>query len=228
MVASSEMLKSALALAGAGFQIFPCVYGTKVPPHNSRGFYEATGNAAVIQRWFGGSFKRNLAIRTGAASKCFVVDEDVPGAIEHMETKYGVLPVTRMARSARGYHRYFLHPGVPITNSKSKVAPGIDIKGDAGYVLAPPSLHPEGVFYEWTNNAPIVEAPAWLVELAIRRPVPPSANRLWRTSGVLSVLAGHLHTVGPRCSGKSSCWHRWARGAGTLNSTGPRLRCTSS
>jgi hypothetical protein len=59
-----------------------------------------------------------------------------------------------MVRSARGYHRYYLHPGVPITNSKKKVALGIDIRGDGGYVLAPPSLHPEGAVYEWTNRAP--------------------------------------------------------------------------
>jgi hypothetical protein len=81
MTTSPEMLESALALARAGFQVFPCTYATKVPAKDSGGFYDATGNAAVTRRWFGGSYRRNLAIRTGAVSRCFVVDEDEPGAI---------------------------------------------------------------------------------------------------------------------------------------------------
>lgn len=169
---NSEFLDAALALASQGMQVFPCVYAAKTPAKGTRGFYDATSNAAVIRRWFGGGFQRNLAVRAGAASKVWILDEDAPGAIAALEEKHGKLPVTRQARTARGFHHWWRHGGAPIPCSTGKIAPGIDVKGDGGCVMAPPSLHPDGVFYEWINDAPLVEAPAWLVELATKRPAP--------------------------------------------------------
>ena len=59
-----EMLLGALALAATGLAVFPAAYRTKWPA-TDRGFYDATTNPATIKRWFGGNFKRNLAVRTG-------------------------------------------------------------------------------------------------------------------------------------------------------------------
>jgi hypothetical protein len=165
-----EILNSALALARAGFQVFPLVYATKVPPKGTRGHLDATANAATIRRLFGGTLKRNIGVRTGAASGIWVLDEDADGAIAALEAQHGPLPITRMVRTASGRHLWWKHPGKPIPNSTKLVGPGLDVRGDGGFVVAPPSLHPNGVFYEWLNDAPIVEAPAWLAERAIMRP----------------------------------------------------------
>jgi Bifunctional DNA primase/polymerase, N-terminal len=84
--ACREMLTAALDLAAQGIAVFPLKYCGKEPEAKSRGFYDASANEAVIQRWFGGNFKRNLGARMGQASGVFVVDEDQPGALECIRT----------------------------------------------------------------------------------------------------------------------------------------------
>jgi Bifunctional DNA primase/polymerase, N-terminal len=61
---------------------------------------------------------------------------------------------------------------LPVPSSTSRVAPGIDVKGEGGYVVAPPSVHPDGPQYRWLNDEPVAEAPSWLLVLA-RKPSPP-------------------------------------------------------
>jgi hypothetical protein len=126
----------------------------------------------VIQRWFGGTFQRNLAVRTGAVSRCWVLDVDDAEALARLQASHGHLPLTRTSRSARGTHYWWRLGSTPVPSSAGRVAAGIDVRGDGGYVLVPPSVHDTGVVYEWTNDAPLVEAPAWLVDLAVRRPDP--------------------------------------------------------
>jgi hypothetical protein len=171
------MLESALALAGAGFQVFPLQFASKEPLRGSRGFKDATGNAAVLRRWFGSRMERNIGIRTGAVSGLWVLDVDDPAALAALEAGHGRLPLTRIVATSRGRHYWFRNGKTTVPNSASKVAPGVDVRGEGGYVLAPPSVHPTDVVYEWLNDAPLVEAPTWLVELAIRRPVPRLAEQ---------------------------------------------------
>lgn len=177
MIANPEMLDSALALARDGFLVFPLVYGTKIPEGGSSGFKDATANVVVIRRLFGGSYRRNLGVRTGAASRFWVLDIDAPESLAALEASHGRLPETRMVRSSRGHHYWWRLGSVPIPCRNSKIAPSIDAKGDGGYVLVPPSVHPDGVVYEWHNDAPLVEAPAWLVELAVKREAPSVSER---------------------------------------------------
>lgn len=61
--------------------------------------------------------------------------------------------------------------------SASRVGEGIDAKGCGGYVVAPPSIHPSGAVYRWLNDAPIVAAPVWLIELARTRPQKPVSEQ---------------------------------------------------
>ena len=55
--------------------------------------------------------------------------------------------------------------GSSITNSSNWVGPGIDVRGEGGMVLAPPSTRKDGT-YRWLNDLPIADAPLWLIELA--------------------------------------------------------------
>ncbi|MEZ5691952.1 MAG: bifunctional DNA primase/polymerase [Rickettsiales bacterium] len=48
---------------------------------------------------------------------------------------------------------------------------GVDVRGDGGYVVAPPSLHPNGNNYEWANSPfenDIADAPEWLLDLVVK------------------------------------------------------------
>jgi hypothetical protein len=166
-----HVLTAALALASDGRAVFPLIYCQKEPA-TEHGFYDATTNPATIRRWLGGNFRRNLAVRTGLASGCWVLDCDDPNALKSLEETYAPLPVTRRSQSSRGPHLWFTTTGVPIPSSTGRVAPGFCVRGEAGYVVVPPSLHPDGVFYEWVNDAPLVQAPPWLVELARKPPTP--------------------------------------------------------
>ena len=72
-----------------------------------------------------------------------------------------------MAESPSGsIHRYYQHPGrgIWVKSTDNEIAPGVDIKGDGGMVVAPPSVRSDGT-YKWLNNEPIAKAPDWLIEL---------------------------------------------------------------
>ena len=166
-----EILLAALSLAATGLAVFPCVY-CKKEPATGRGFYDATTNPATVRRWFGGNFKRNLAVRTGLVSGAWVFDVDDPDSLKALEDRYGPLPVTRQSKSSRGVHVWFKTPDVPICSSNGRVAPGLDVKAENGYVVVPASIHPTGCAYRWLNDEPLAEPPPWLVALA-RKPPPP-------------------------------------------------------
>ena len=72
-----------------------------------------------------------------------------------------------MAQSPSGsVHRYFNWPGKKIKNSVGKLARGVDVKGDGGMVIAPPTRTPNGS-YRWLNDLPIGNAPPWVIERAL-------------------------------------------------------------
>jgi hypothetical protein len=165
------VLESALALAAKGISVFPLKYRSK-KPDTRRGFYDATTNPATIKRWFGGGYERNLGARCGRVSGTLVFDADNLDSLKALEDQYGALPLTLQSQSSRGRHFWFKAPFVPIQSSKSRVGSGLDIQSDGNYVVAPPSIHPDGPAYSWLNDAPIVGAPSWLLVLA-RKPTPP-------------------------------------------------------
>jgi hypothetical protein len=91
------------------------------------------------------------------------------------------LPKTLCAKTGRkgtdgkrkGCHYYFRAPaGAVIRNSAGTLGRGLDIRGEGGYVVAPPSLHPSGLLYEWlAPEAPLADAPPWmLARLAQAKP----------------------------------------------------------
>jgi hypothetical protein len=120
----------------------------------------------------------NVGIATGAASEIWVLEVDtkeghaVDGIknLAAMEQQYGKLPPTLTAVSPSGsVHYYWLWPEErEVRNSTSGIAPGIDVRGEGGMVIAPPSVRPGKGIYTWTSITPPVEAPEWLVDLAIR------------------------------------------------------------
>src|SRR5262249_49615888 len=104
---------------------------------------------------------------------------------------------------------YFRWRAQPMRKSAGKIAPGIDVRGDGGYVLVPPSVHPSGKKYAWSVDSgnSIAEAPEWLLARASNGSnrngngaVPPSAWRDLVRNGVdegsrndgIARLAGHL------------------------------------
>jgi hypothetical protein len=166
-----DNLTVALDYASRGFQVFPLKPRGKEPA-TRRGLYEATSNTATLRRYFTGAHPYNIGVRTGVPSGVFVLDVDGEhglNSLAELVEWHGLLPATLTSTTGKGRHYWFKATG-PISCSVGKVAPGIDIRGDGGYVVAPPSIHPNGTGYRWVNEEPPADAPDWLLKLARQRP----------------------------------------------------------
>jgi hypothetical protein len=161
------MLGHALALARRGLWVFPCVPRGKAPV-TVNGCLDATIDPAVIERWWHQHPEANIGIATGARSSIFVVDvDDAETELTKLETQHGALPATVESITARGRHLYFEWADkCRVRNTAGKIAPGIDTRGEGGYVLAPPSVHPSGRAYRWSVDSAkaFAPAPAWLLD----------------------------------------------------------------
>jgi Bifunctional DNA primase/polymerase, N-terminal len=144
------MLRTALALAKKGMQVFLCRPRQKEPA-TAHGFKDATSDVDIIKGWLCERPDANLAVATGAVSNVFVLDVDggeAEAQLTKLEKEHGSLPPSVESITARGRHVWFRYPtGMMVPNSAGKIAPGCDIRGNGGYVLVPPSIHPSGRRY---------------------------------------------------------------------------------
>lgn len=137
------LLDAALSYAGYGWPVFPC-HGKE--PVVEGGFHSATTDAERLRAWFG---PRNIGFVPGRAG-LIVLDFDGPEG-EASALRLGLLSEPTLAvLTRRGRHLYYRHPGGTIGNRK--LAAGIDVRADKGYVLLPPSVHPSGHVYAWVGK----------------------------------------------------------------------------
>ncbi len=110
----------------------------------------------------------NWGIATGANSGVFVVDVDGDEGsktLAEWQNCYGGI-ATATVKTHRGHHFYFCCPDNLEIGNKVGLVPGIDIRGEGGMVVAPPSVHEEGTIYEWiTPLSELAQAPDWLLEM---------------------------------------------------------------
>ena len=139
---TESQLDKALMLAEKGIQVFPCSKDKK--PLTPNGFKDATTDENQIRKWWSQSPYALIAMPTGETTGIFVLDVDgTEGeeSLKALEAKYGSLPLSRTIKTRRegGRHIYFKHtPG--LGNSVKKLGPGLDTRGDGGYVII---WHPE-------------------------------------------------------------------------------------
>lgn len=201
------MLEAAQRYAAHGWPVFPCESGGKRPrTHN--GCLDATTDPGRVERWWRADGNANPAIRTGRVSGVVVLDVDGDegaDSLAELERRHGPIPRTASVITPRGgAHYYFKAPSVEIRNSAGKLGPGLDVRGDGGYVLVPPSIGANGRRYEPDERTSPVEMPSWLLDLTRgeqTRPRTPSGEWVGivraglaegqRNHG-LARLAGHL------------------------------------
>jgi hypothetical protein len=127
---------------------------------------------AVGVQWFRHWPDANIGIVTGEISNLIVLDVDPKhggdASLQRLEHRFRPLPATVEAvTGGGGRHFYFAHPG-GLARNRAGLAQGIDLRGDGGYIVAPPSIHPNGRPYTWVRGlAPeeitLAPLPRWLM-----------------------------------------------------------------
>src|SRR6201999_2576337 len=103
---------------------------------------------------------------------------DTEGAVQYAYEQG--IPTTPTAITGKGKHLYFRYPEGGIGNRANFAAiAGFDLRGEGGYVVAPPSLHPSGSTYTWEiapEETELAEMPMWLQDILSGTPTPPPAS----------------------------------------------------
>jgi hypothetical protein len=210
--------------ASLGLPVFPC--GDHKRPVVEGGFKASASDPAEIRRLFDRPGAALIGMPTGGASGLVVIDLDVRdeySGLAWLEENADALPPTRRHRTrSGGLHLLFRAPiGVEIRNSASRIAPGVDVRGEGGYVILPPS--PGYAIEDGTDPA---DMPRWLIrsclppappavaEAASPRPFPASTDHHGGTVYGLAALEGECLAIQRAPFGRQET---------TLNAAGLRI-----
>jgi len=223
--------RAALQYLRRGWSVLPIRPRDKRPLLPWQPLQRTPPTEAQIQGWFRRWPQANIGIVTGAISGLVVIDidpqHDGDESLTRLEREHGPLPHTVEAiTGGGGRHLYFAHPGGQARN-KAGLAAGIDLRGDGGYVVAPPSIHPSGRAYIWEvshhpDETTLAPLPYWLLQRVIDgspRLGHPLAH--WRElahhgaaegarNSTIASFAGHLlwHGVDPEVALELlACWN---------------------
>ena len=166
---SISLVEQALAYLDRGWSVIPLRPRDKTPLITWREYQERLPTRDEVQSWWACWPNANVGVVTGGVSGIVVLDLD--GEEGEEEVRRRGVPRTPTVMTGKGWHLYFAHPGFEVRNFARK-APGLDLRGDGGYVVAPPSVHPSGAVYRWEANpheVPLAPLPDWLLKL-VRRP----------------------------------------------------------
>jgi len=182
-----DYMSEALAYARAGIDGLPLVGKTPLGALVPHGKDDASHDPEQVRDWWAQCPDSNIGLRPPVGVVILDVDPRNGGAsalVELTRPHGGLTPTWTAWTGGGGLHAWYRAPGP----YKATLCRGVDLKGHGGYVVAPPSLHPNGKRYVWANNLPIADAPPWLVAL-MRKPVAPLRPALGVLGGVASARA---------------------------------------
>lgn len=176
--ANYNMAEMAVYYAASGWPVFPAPLGSKRSHKSEKHSGEkwgATTDPEEIRADWSRWPTANIGIPTGLAAKIFVLDADTLAGhgkngtktLARWETASGKIHTVEARTPTGGRHLYFRFPFFEVRNSESKLALGIDIRGEGGMVLGPPSVKPDVGAYEWIKAPWEVEpadCPHWLLD----------------------------------------------------------------
>jgi hypothetical protein len=183
------------------------------------GTKNSTTEPQLLERWFK-DYSWNVGIVTGSKSGIIVADIDPRNggdeSISKLEQKHGPLPKTwQFLTGGGGHHCLFRHPGGIVPNSAGKLGEGLDIRGENGFIVAPPSRHICGRPYAISvdhhpDDIPLAESPPWLNALVKSDAPVRVSTQEWRKrigsaipegerNDTLARISGHLlaHGIDP-------------------------------
>jgi len=153
----NELKEAALQYAKIGLAVFPLIPRDK-KPLTENGFKNATTDPARIEDWWNIHPDANIGIATGQMSGGIcVIDMDVDkeedkdgyhNFVDWCDQNFLVLPDSWLSITGRGGYHLFYRSAFPVP-SKIGWLEDVDIRADGAYIVAPPSIHPNGTRYEW-------------------------------------------------------------------------------
>lgn len=155
-MAETTMLDAALSYARLGLAVFPLVEGAKNPA-TAKGFKNASTDEKTVRTWWMRNPNYNIGIACGNGTMVIDLDvdeakdEDGTATLRKWEDDNGKLPETATAVTGRGgLHMLYRIDGEARCSANPKL--GVDVRGDGGYIVAPPSIHPNGTQYAWERD----------------------------------------------------------------------------
>jgi hypothetical protein len=145
------LLEFALRYFELGFHPIPVAPGGKQALVSWRAFQTRAPSRREVGSWFTAKPAPNVGLVTGHASGIIAIDCDTRAA-EATLAQLVPLPLTPVNITANGSHWLFKHPG-RVVKTTTGVLPGIDVRGDGGYIVVPPSIHPSGWQYRWDEQS---------------------------------------------------------------------------
>lgn len=144
MQSDNILLKAALDYTAAGFSVFPLIPKDK-RPLTKNGFHDASNDPKKIKEWWGKWPNANIGLPTGKSNGFFVIDVD-----GELPEEFPVFSAGVTVKTGKGCHYYVEYPEADEIRNQSRTnGLMIDVRGDGGYVVAPPSIHPDGGQYEF-------------------------------------------------------------------------------
>ncbi|MTD31838.1 bifunctional DNA primase/polymerase [Planomicrobium sp. YIM 101495] len=186
-------------------------------PRTQNGLKDATTNVVVIEKWFTMWPDSNIGVATGVASGFWALDVDRHGvngfeALEQLTDHFGKLPDTVEAiTGGDGSHLLFKHhEGI---GNKADLLPGIDVRGEGGYIAVSPSKHQSGKIYSWELSSHpleinIAEAPQWLLNMVNK---PKAATPVKQPTGHWQMLMNGISEGGRNSAATSLAGHLFRR-----------------
>lgn len=162
----NPVLDQALIYKRRGFSVLPIRPREKKPLIAWEPYQKECASEQTLTQWFSSCPEANIGIVTGAVSGIVVVDCDDKAATQELKRIVPDLKPIPRTKTGHGYHFFFKHPGQSIPN-RVGILPKMDIRGDGGYVVVPPSVHPDGRNYEWqiSLNSNLPDLPQEIYDL---------------------------------------------------------------
>lgn len=183
-----EIEQSAKAYAQRGWYVIPVIPREKRPVLRDWG-NRATRDLMLIEAWYRNNVGWGVGILSGRKSGLVIIDIDGQlGADTWADlcAQFGPPPDTvEVVTGSGGRHLYYKFPSAPygeqeitITNDAGgRLGPGIDVRAEGGFVVAPPTVHPNGNPYQWEamsspfDGVAVAELPGWLLRLLTKGPI---------------------------------------------------------
>lgn len=185
---------------GFGWSILPVKPDEKRPyMSNWLQYQHSRASDSMIEGWFTRLSGAGIGAVTGKISNMVVLDVEswCTTPIEEILKKY---PTQMVARSGSGgWHLYYQYPlGVSKVSNRVGIFNGADLRADGGFIVLPPTIHPNGNRYEWVQRGPLGTFPLALLDIESR---PTVQNEGWIVEALRGVSEGGRNDTCARLAG---------------------------